>query len=51
MNYSTRSSRFTDIQLADFSDVTRIDPQDYLKVGIDGPHIGATIFRSPKAIM
>jgi len=53
VNYSTGSSklRFADVQLADFGDVCRIDPQDYLKVGVPGPHIGAAIFRSPEAIL
>jgi len=51
VNYGTRSSRFLDVQLADFGDVTRIDPKDYLQVGIDGPHMGAAIFRSPEAMM
>ncbi|TVY56267.1 Serine/threonine-protein kinase US3-like [Lachnellula cervina] len=51
VNYGTGSSRFADVQLADFGDVTRIDPKDYLKVGMDGPHMGAPIFRSPEAMM
>ena len=51
VNYGTGSSRFADVQLADFGDVTRIDPKDYLKVGMDGPHMGAAIFRSPEAMM
>ena len=51
VNYGTGSSRFLDVQLADFGDVTRIDPKTYLKVGIDGPHMGAAIFRSPEAMM
>ena len=52
VDYDTTSSRrFTDVQLADFGDVTRIDPKDYLKVGMDGPHMGAAIFRSPEAMM
>jgi len=28
-----------------------IDPKHYLKVGMDGPHMGAAIFRSPEAMM
>ncbi|TVY88570.1 Dual specificity protein kinase [Lachnellula willkommii] len=51
VNYSTGSSRFANVQLADFGDVTRIDPKDYLKVRMDGPHMGAAIFRSPEAMM
>jgi casein kinase II subunit alpha len=51
VNYGTGSSRFADVQLADFGDVTRIDPKNYLKVGMDGPHMGAAIFRSPEAMM
>lgn len=51
VNYGTGSSRFADVQLADFGDVTRIDPEDYLKVGLDGPHMGAAFFRSPEAMM
>ncbi|KAK0118521.1 hypothetical protein ONS96_011618 [Cadophora gregata f. sp. sojae] len=51
VNYGTGSSRFADVQLADFGDVTRIDPKDYLKVGMDGPHVGAAIFRSPETMM
>ncbi|RDL39554.1 uncharacterized protein BP5553_03894 [Venustampulla echinocandica] len=51
VNYDTGSSRFTDVQLAGFGDVTRIDPLNYLNVGINGPHMGAAIFRSPEAMM
>ncbi|TVY36486.1 Casein kinase II subunit alpha [Lachnellula subtilissima] len=51
VNYGTGSSRFADVQLADLGDVTRIDPKDYLRVGMDGPHMGAPIFRSPEAMM
>ncbi|KAH7317235.1 kinase-like domain-containing protein [Rhexocercosporidium sp. MPI-PUGE-AT-0058] len=51
VNYGTGSSRFADVQLADFGDVTRVDPKNYLKVGMDGPHIGAAVFRSPEATM
>jgi casein kinase II subunit alpha len=51
VNYGTGSSRFADVKLADFGDVTRTDPKDYLKVGMDGPHMGAAIFRSPEAMM
>jgi casein kinase II subunit alpha len=51
VNYSAGSTRFADVQLADFGDVTRIDPKDYLRVGMDGPHMGAAIFRSPEAMM
>jgi casein kinase II subunit alpha len=51
VDYGTGSTRFADVQLADFGNVTRIDPKDYLKVGMDGPHMGAAIFRSPEAMM
>lgn len=51
VNYDTGSSRFLDVKLADFGDVTQIDPKNYLKVGMDGPHRGAAIFRSPEAMM
>lgn len=51
VNYGTETSRFADVQLADFGDVTRIDTQEYLKIGMDGPHMGAAIFRSPEAMM
>ncbi|TVY22366.1 Calcium/calmodulin-dependent protein kinase [Lachnellula hyalina] len=51
VNYGTGSSRFSDVQLADFGDIFRIDPKDYLKVGMDGPHMGAAIFRSPEAMV
>ncbi|KAH8751781.1 kinase-like domain-containing protein [Hyaloscypha sp. PMI_1271] len=51
VNCGTGSSRFADVQLADFGEVTRIDPKNYLKVGMEGPHKGAAIFRSPEAMM
>ncbi|KAE9378289.1 alpha/beta-hydrolase [Stipitochalara longipes BDJ] len=51
VNCGTGSSRFANVQLADFGDVTQIDPKDYLKVGMDGPHMGAAIFRSPEAMI
>jgi serine/threonine protein kinase len=51
VNSCTGPSRFADVQLADFGHVTRIDPENYHKVGMDGPHIGAAIFRSPEAMM
>lgn len=51
VNYGIETSRFADVQLADFGDVTRIDPEEYLKVGMEGPHMGAAIFRSPEAMM
>ncbi|KAI9734775.1 MAG: hypothetical protein M1818_006762 [Claussenomyces sp. TS43310] len=51
VNYGTGSYRFADVQLAGFGDVTRIDPKHFLKVGMDGPHMGAAIFRNPEAMM
>jgi len=51
VNYSSGHLRFDDVQLADFGDVSRIDPKDYLQVGLDGPLIGAAIFRSPEAML
>jgi len=53
VNYSAELSdlRFTDAQLADFGDICRVEPRDYLKIGIPGPHIGAAIFRSPEAML
>jgi len=51
VNYSIGASRFADAKLADCGDVSRIDPNDYLKVGMEGPHIGAAIFRSPEAML
>lgn len=51
VNYGTESSRFTNVQLADFGDAIRIDPEEYLKIGMEGPHMGATIFRSPEAML
>ncbi|KAH8753663.1 kinase-like domain-containing protein [Hyaloscypha finlandica] len=51
VNCGTGSSRFADVQLADFGDVTGIDPKNYLKVGMDGPHMGAAIFGSPETTM
>jgi casein kinase II subunit alpha len=51
VNYGSGPLRFDDIQLADFGDVSRTDPKDYLTVGLDGPLIGAAIFRSPEAML
>ncbi|KAF8861186.1 kinase-like protein [Acephala macrosclerotiorum] len=51
VNYGSGRLRFDDVQLADFGDVCRVDPKDYLKVGLDGPLIGAAIFRSPEAML
>ena len=51
VNYGSSPFRFDDVQLADFGDVSRIDPKDYLKVGLDGPLMGAVIFRSPEAML
>lgn len=32
VNYGSESCRFTDVQLADFGETCRIDPEKYLKV-------------------
>jgi casein kinase II subunit alpha len=40
-----------DVELADLGDVCRIAPEEYLKVGESGPHMGAAIFRSPEAML
>ncbi|TVY87509.1 Serine/threonine-protein kinase [Lachnellula willkommii] len=50
-NYGKGPLRFADIQLADLGDVCRVDPAEYLKIGIAGSHIGAAIFRSPEAML
>lgn len=51
LNQGTGSSRFTEVELADCGDVTWVDPKNHLKVGLDGPHMGAAIFRSPEAMI
>ncbi|EPE36450.1 Protein kinase-like (PK-like) [Glarea lozoyensis ATCC 20868] len=51
VNYGTGASRFSDVRLGDFGDVLRVDPKEYLKIGLDGPHVGAAIFRSPEAML
>ncbi|KAL3420436.1 serine threonine protein kinase [Phlyctema vagabunda] len=51
VDYGDGPSRFADVQLADCGDVCRIDSEEYLKVGVDGSHIGAAIFRSPEAML
>jgi casein kinase II subunit alpha len=54
VNYQSAESTtllFDDVQLADFGDVTRIDPEEHLKIGLPGPLMGAAIFRSPEAML
>jgi casein kinase II subunit alpha len=51
VNYGTGLSRFSDVRLGDFCDDLRIDPEEYLRIGLDGPHMGTTIFRSPEAML
>ncbi|TVY49983.1 Serine/threonine-protein kinase ppk5 [Lachnellula cervina] len=50
-NYGKGPLRFADIELADLGDVCRINPSEYLEIGLSGSHIGAAIFRSPEAML
>jgi hypothetical protein len=43
--------RFSDIVLADLDDVQKTSPEEYLRVGESGSHMGAAIFRSPEAML
>ena len=51
LNEGSRSSRFTEVELADCGDATWVDPKNHLKLSVDGPHMGAAIFRSPEAMI
>ena len=51
INYIKGLLRFADVELADCGDVCRIKPEEYLKIGQFGPHIGAAILRSREAIL
>ncbi|PGH11507.1 hypothetical protein AJ80_07073 [Polytolypa hystricis UAMH7299] len=49
VNYGTGSDRFMEVELGDYGDVYHIDPN--VNQEEDGHIIGATIFRSPEAMM
>ena len=51
VNYAKGPARFSDIELSDLGDVCRVDPKDHVKLGGCGHAIGATMFRSPEAML
>ena len=49
VNYGTGRNRFSDVQLGDFGDTFRVNPN--ADPNEDGHIIGAAIFRSPEAML